>query len=115
MSWHASRHSHAWDVLVAKGAHVDPFCQQCHTTGYGHDGGFVSVGQTPQLVHVGCENCHGPSSSHVADPKTKTPFLAREQCVKCHDHENSPQFVLREYWPKIRHGQKKDDLVQYLK
>lgn len=111
--WHASKHSHAWDVLVAKGAHVDPFCQQCHTTGYGHEGGFVSVSQSPQLVHVGCENCHGPSSSHVANPKTKTPFLARERCINCHDHENSPTFVYEEYWPKIHHGQKKNNLAQY--
>jgi cytochrome c554/c'-like protein len=113
-AWHASKHSHAWDVLVAKGAHVDPFCQQCHTTGYGHAGGFVNVSKTPQLVHVGCENCHGPSSSHVADPKTRTPFLARERCINCHDHENSPKFVYEEYWPKINHGQKKNDLAQYL-
>jgi hypothetical protein len=113
-AWDASKHSHAWEVLLAKGAHVDPFCQQCHTTGYGHAGGFVSVGQTPQLVHVGCENCHGPSASHVADPKTKTPFLARERCINCHDHENSPKFVYEEYWPKIQHGQKKNDLAQIL-
>lgn len=105
-AWHASKHSHAWEVLVAKGAHVDPFCQQCHTTGYGHEGGFTSVGQSPQLVHVGCENCHGPSSAHVADPKVKTPFLARERCIECHDHENSPNFVYDEYWPKIHHGEK---------
>jgi hypothetical protein len=105
--WHASKHSHAWEVLVAKGAHVDPFCQQCHTTGYGLEGGFASVGQSPQLVHVGCENCHGPSSAHVANPKIKTPFLSRERCVECHDHENSPNFVYDEYWPKILHGQKK--------
>jgi hypothetical protein len=111
-AWHASRHSHAWDVLVAKAAHVDPFCQQCHTTGYGHEGGFVNVAKTPQLVHVGCENCHGPADLHVADPKTKTPFLARERCIDCHDHENSPKFVYEEYWPKIEHGQKKNGLVQ---
>ncbi|HEY3395709.1 MAG TPA: multiheme c-type cytochrome [Lacipirellulaceae bacterium] len=106
-AWHASKHSHAWEVLVAKGAHVDPFCQQCHTTGYGHEGGFTSVSQSPQLVHVGCENCHGPSSGHVADPKVKAPFLARERCIECHDHENSPNFVYDEYWPKIQHGEKK--------
>jgi hypothetical protein len=109
--WHASKHSHAWEVLVARGAHVDPFCQQCHTTGYGHDGGFASVIQSPQLVHVGCENCHGPSSAHVADPKIKTPFLARERCIECHDHENSPNFVYDEYWPKIHHGEKKPAAV----
>jgi hypothetical protein len=108
-AWHASRHSHAFEVLVAKKAHVDPFCQQCHTTGYGHDGGFVSTRQTPQQVHVGCENCHGPSAAHVANPKTRTPFLAREQCTRCHDHENSPKFVFDDYWAKIRHGQKQGD------
>jgi Cytochrome c554 and c-prime len=105
--WHASKHSHAWEVLVAKEAQVDPYCQQCHTTGYGQQGGFVSVGLSPQLVHVGCENCHGPSSAHVADPKIKTPFLAGERCVECHDHENSPNFVYDEYWQKIHHGQTK--------
>lgn len=105
-AWHSSRHSHAWEVLVAKQAQFDPFCQQCHTTGYGHDGGFVSVSKSPQLVHVGCENCHGPSAAHVANPKTKTPFLAAERCTKCHDHENSPQFAFDKYWEKIRHGSK---------
>jgi hypothetical protein len=105
--WHASKHSHAWEVLVAKGAFVDPYCQQCHTTGYGYDGGFVNVAETPNLVHVGCENCHGPSAAHVADPKQKTPFAAREQCIRCHDHENSPQFNYDVYWPKIRHGEQK--------
>ena len=108
-AWHASRHSHAWEVLVAKHAQFDPFCQQCHTTGYGYDGGFDSAGKTPQLVHVGCENCHGPSAVHVANPKIKTPFLAAERCTKCHDHENSPQFAYDKYWPKIRHGTKKTE------
>jgi hypothetical protein len=103
-TWHASRHSHAFEVLVAKQAHYDPYCQQCHTTGYGYDGGFVSVARTASSINVGCENCHGPSAAHVANPKTRTPFLAREQCIRCHDHENSPQFNYDTYWPKIRHG-----------
>jgi hypothetical protein len=45
----------------------------------------------------------------VANPKTRTPFLAREQCIRCHDHENSPKFVFDDYWAKIRHGQKQGD------
>lgn len=109
--WHASRHSHAWDVLVEQGAHFDPFCQQCHTTGYGLPGGFTRVVESLSLTDVGCENCHGPSQAHVSDPRTKTPFLSREQCLACHDHENSPNFVQETYWAKIAHGTRdtKDD------
>ncbi len=103
-TWMASRHQHAWEVLQSRRAHYDSYCQQCHTTGYGMDGGFVNVAQSKGLVSVGCENCHGPSAAHVADPKQKTPFLARDQCTRCHDHENSPQFQWDTYWPKIQHG-----------
>jgi 2',3'-cyclic-nucleotide 2'-phosphodiesterase (5'-nucleotidase family) len=102
--WDNSKHSHAWNVLTAKKAHFDPHCQQCHTTGYGLTSGFVNVASSKSLVHVGCENCHGPSQAHVDDPKKKTPFQAKEQCIRCHDHENSPSFVLDAYWQKIVHG-----------
>lgn len=107
--WHASRHSHAWDVLVERGAHYDPFCQQCHTTGYGVPGGFTRVAESQALTHVGCENCHGPSQAHVTNPRVKTPFLAQEQCLGCHDHENSPNFVHKTYWAKIVHGAKENE------
>jgi len=104
--WHASKHSHAWQTLVDKRSHVDPSCQQCHTTGYGIAGGFEKVAKSTQLVNVGCESCHGPSQSHALNPKTKTTYLSREQCVRCHDHENSPEFDFAKYWEKISHGQK---------
>lgn len=107
--WHHSRHSHAWDVLVAKDAHYDPSCQRCHTTGYGYQGGFSRVAVSQDRVHVGCENCHGPSLAHVRDPSVKTPFVANEQCIRCHDHENSPGFIQDVYWAKIVHGDELDD------
>ncbi len=106
--WHESRHSHAWDVLAERGAHFDPYCQQCHTTGYGMTDGFASVSQSSHLVHVGCENCHGPSQAHVANPRVKTPYRAQEQCLSCHDHENSPDFEHDVYWEKIVHGANED-------
>ena len=102
--WHLSKHSHAWDVLQAKKAHFDPNCQQCHSTGYGQDGGFVNVAQSSERTSVGCENCHGPSQAHVLDPKKRTPFQAKQQCVTCHDHENSPAFQSDTYWAKIFHA-----------
>jgi len=105
-SWHASKHSHAWQTLIDKRSHVDPSCQVCHTTGYGLGGGFVQVAKSLPLVNVGCESCHGPSQAHVLDPKIKTTYLSREQCVRCHDHENSPEFEYSKYWAKIVHGAK---------
>lgn len=101
--WHDSNHAHAWDVLRVKGAEYDPHCQQCHTTGYGLRGGFQNVAQSPSLVHVGCENCHGPSQAHVDNPRVRTPFQAKQECVRCHDHENSPEFEMEPYWNKIFH------------
>jgi hypothetical protein len=105
-SWAASKHAHAWETLTAKGYHVDGYCQQCHTTGFGLPGGFVSAKRSPERVGVGCESCHGPSDGHVKDPKVRTPFAARDQCVRCHDHENSPTFEYGPYWEKVRHGKK---------
>jgi hypothetical protein len=102
--WDASKHAHAWQTLADRGSHVDPYCQQCHTTGYGLPGGFVSLSRGESVRSVGCESCHGPSAGHVRDPKVRTMFAAKDQCATCHDRENSPLFAYDEYWPKIRHG-----------
>ncbi len=103
-TWVHSRHSHAWDVLATKKANYDPHCQQCHTTGYGLPGGFVRVADSQKQVSVGCESCHGPSQAHTLNPKQRTPFQAKQQCMTCHDHENSPAFQYDAYWAKIVHS-----------
>jgi hypothetical protein len=105
--WHESRHAHAFESLRAKGAHVDPECQRCHTDGYGLPGGFLSVRRSPERRHVGCESCHGPSRAHAHKPEVRTPHYtrARDRCTGCHDRENSPKFELESYWAKIRHGE----------
>lgn len=104
--WHDSAHSHAWQTLQDKGAHVDSDCQRCHTVGYGLPGGFTRRGDPVSIerLSVGCESCHGPSSQHVADVTVRTPWQASQTCVGCHDHENSPLFDYEPYWQKIMHG-----------
>jgi hypothetical protein len=102
--WTGSKHGHAWETIRAKGFHVDSYCQSCHTTGFGLPGGFESRASTPALFDVGCETCHGPSLAHARRPEVRTPFAAADQCVKCHDHENSPNFNYALYWPRIQHG-----------
>lgn len=47
----------------------DPRCLPCHTTGYGMAGGFVSLAETPDLIGVQCEACHGPGGGYLADDK----------------------------------------------
>lgn len=104
--WDGSGHAQAWQVLIKTGAEVDPYCQQCHVTGYGVPNGFVSVRRSADRVAVGCESCHGAASAHAHDPAVRTTFFgrARDQCVSCHDHENSPKYDYEKYWPQILHG-----------
>lgn len=106
--WANSAHAHAWQTLEKTGSQVDSYCQQCHVTGFGLSGGFVSAKRSQQQVNVGCESCHGPSQQHAADPQVRTPFYksASLTCVRCHDHENSPQFDYDSYWPMIEHSVK---------
>jgi len=104
--WTTTKHAHAWESLKPNQSHVDPFCQQCHTTGYAQSGGFQTISSSLSMVNVGCESCHGPSSLHVAEPARRTPWLARDQCLICHDRENSPNFKYDEYWATIVHGVK---------
>jgi hypothetical protein len=108
--WESSKHANAWKSLKEKGAHVDPGCQRCHTTGYGLPGGFASFGpaeeRRPRVANVGCESCHGPSAGHVEQPEVRTAHFgrAKDHCTACHDRENSPQFEYDGYWAQVRHG-----------
>jgi hypothetical protein len=62
-------------------------CFECHTTGYGQPGGFISFEKTPDLGHVGCESCHGPGSRHAktGDPADLVGRVSLETCSPCHD------------------------------
>ncbi|WP_028844765.1 cytochrome c family protein [Thermodesulfovibrio thiophilus] len=69
-------------------------CLQCHTTGYGKKGGFVSIEITPHLQHTGCEVCHGPGKKHVEtrDPRFIRKKLTLQICESCHTEERIRAF-----------------------
>jgi hypothetical protein len=108
----ASGHTRAHETLVAKGSEYDPDCLRCHNVGYGARDGFINLQRTPKLAGVQCENCHGRGSEHVKamlaglkKPSTFRP-VTPNTCVKCHDEENSENFVYAPYWAKIKHDAK---------
>lgn len=83
---------------------TDMTCVKCHVTGLGKEGGFVSEAETPELVGVGCEMCHGAGGTYTQDKymslKNKEYKLSEvvavglvekvsaEQCVVCHNSES---------------------------
>lgn len=81
-SWAKTKMSKVYDLLkpgerseAKKKVGLDPEkdytkdaeCLPCHTTGYGKPGGFVSFEETPELVGVNCEMCHGAGSEYTKD------------------------------------------------
>ncbi|MCF6282869.1 MAG: cytochrome c family protein [Candidatus Polarisedimenticolaceae bacterium] len=92
-SWRTTHMSKAFDLLKAnvradkkraaglnplKDYTADPACLACHTTGYGKEGGFVSLEKTPDMVNVQCEMCHGPGSIYVEMMLKKRGTYTRE-------------------------------------
>jgi hypothetical protein len=111
----------------------DPECLSCHVVGWApqrfepFEGGFAGMGKTPHLAHQGCENCHGPAAAHTAVERGDVRASAAERdrlrqelvltlatpegkqkavnnCLECHDLDNSPQFDFDEYWPQVEHN-----------
>jgi hypothetical protein len=103
-TWQKSAHAQAWETLVEVKHDKDPDCVGCHVVGLEHESGFRSMAQTPNLVDVGCESCHGPQSEHIKNPvKLKPPKVGAAACANCHIPEHSPSFDFEAFWKKIAH------------
>lgn len=126
--WRKSRHASAWKSLaetsVPPRTH-DPECIACHVVGWHpeeflpYENGFRGEKETPLLMDVGCESCHGPGEKHceaelggntVLQEKLRKAVrlplegnAARKHCITCHDGDNSPDFDFDTYWPQIVH------------
>lgn len=96
----------------------DPNCLSCHVTGYGEPGGFVSVAQTPNLVGVQCEACHGPGAAYLKpalmslqNKEYKRADLVAagmvmptaETCQKCHN-KKSPFYQPFDFKTRVQQG-----------
>lgn len=93
-----SRMSRSWEAIERMRNKITPDelkgCYQCHTTGYGKTGGFVSAEKTPHLKNTGCEVCHGPGKKHA---ETKNPNYIKRKftlqiCEPCHTEERIKAF-----------------------
>jgi hypothetical protein len=104
--WEKSPHAHSIASLETKQKAGEEACLKCHVTGFGRPGGFPpggTVAANPGLASVGCEDCHGPGSEHVAEgakkrgtivglaDKCKTCAIL-QVCGTCHDDANDPGF-----------------------
>ena len=94
--------------------------------------GWDSYRKTPQMFSNGCENCHGPAARHVAVENGDLEVTEEEEqalrqalhleigenegnmpgqklgkavenCLGCHDLDNSPDFDFQKYWPEVAH------------
>lgn len=99
---------------------------------YPFDTGWISHEATPHLWGNGCENCHGPAARHAAvemgdievdeeeeaalrqalhlevgdnegNMPGQTLGKAVDNCLQCHDLDNSPDFDFQAYWPEVAH------------
>lgn len=113
--WASTRHARAYDALTKpqRNRENDAQCIGCHTTGFKYRGGFVHADSTANLKGNQCENCHGPGSSHAADPtnpailatvrRSAEDFQKNHRCIECHSEDDSPHFDFAKYWPQIVH------------
>jgi hypothetical protein len=102
-TWEQSRHGHAYNTLRKINKAFDPECLVCHVVGWNQPGGFVSEIDTPDLMNVQCEICHGPALKHMEAPAPGFGKDAKQACKKCHVKNHSPMFNFDKYWDTIKH------------
>jgi len=78
----------SWSFYL-KGQKKPYKCGPCHMTAYnkkGHQDGLEGLIGTWEEDGIGCEECHGPGSKHVKNPKSEKMVIDKSAkgCGKCH-------------------------------
>jgi len=98
--WRSTAHGRAYATLEQVHKEFNLSCVGCHVTGYLRPGG-ATVSHVGPLQDVGCENCHGPGSGHIASPSGATFNVHRDSteatCLGCHTPEHSDGFNYEAY------------------
>lgn len=96
--WRETHHARAYDILVTSGGENNPYCLQCHTTGYdnivnfdgsiaehGVDNGGYDDFPSLSLRNVTCEACHGPTGPDFSTHEPNVELtITGESCNRCH-------------------------------
>jgi hypothetical protein len=101
--WSQKSHATAFYTLEKDNYHYDPQCVGCHVVGYEYEEGFRTKEETPHLIHVGCESCHGPGIQHILNPQKEYGSTNKDTCLECHQPEHSPNFKYEKFREQIRH------------
>lgn len=80
--WDKTAHATAYPTLQKDFKEFNLDCVSCHVTGYGKAGGST-VTFNEKLQNVQCEECHGPGSLHVKEPKNKALLIASPKADSC--------------------------------
>jgi len=104
--WLNTDHAHAIETLVNQ-KRMDKSCLTCHSLEFRMRGVVTEV----KKRGVECVDCH----AELQDPTTAkmhgqrpgerptTRIVNDTLCVRCHDKQNSPNFNLQTYLPKVTH------------
>lgn len=103
-AWTQSRHANAIIALEKMKQDYDPECVSCHVTGSVVRNGFANRKETPELVNVQCEACHGPGLAHANMPRPGYGNTGEQACRSCHTDERTPEFDYDTAWAKVKHG-----------
>ena len=92
--WVGTDHASAFAAITNPAAQSGEIVYR--SIGYGQPTGFVDATNTPQLMNVGCENCHGPAAWHkYSDHNLIRPAvtIAAEVCGGCHSTPDRPTYT----------------------